>query len=145
AFVGGDGNQDVDGQLVGVGVVAGNELDAILLEVGHDGDGADQAVDLGDDQSGAGVVGVGGCGAGLGSAVDGVVHAALDLDVGLQEVAADHAAVGFDRGLLGLESQAALALAVGGDSHQADQFGRHRLFPPSDDEIAFVHIVYDTM
>ena len=62
ALVGGDRDQDVDRQLVGVGVVAGDELDPLLLEVGHHRDRADQAVDLGDDQSGAGVVGVGGGG-----------------------------------------------------------------------------------
>ena len=67
AFVGGDRDQDVDGQLVGVGVVAGDELDPQLLEVGHDDRRPDQAVDLGDDQACSGEGGVAGGGAELGS------------------------------------------------------------------------------
>ena len=58
-----------------------------------------------------------------GSTLDVVVHAALDLDVGFDQFAAHQGAVGLDGGELGVESQAALALLVGGDPDQPDQLG----------------------
>ena len=80
------------------------------------------------DEAGPGEGGVSGGGAELGAAVDVVVHAALDLDVGADQFPPDHGAVGLDGGELGVESQAALALLVGGDADQPDQPGRHRRF-----------------
>ena len=48
----GDGGQDVQGQLVGIGHVDGGELDAALHQVGDEGDVARQPVELGDHQHG---------------------------------------------------------------------------------------------
>ena len=110
-------------------IIAGDELDAELLEVGHDDGAAHQSVDLGDDEPRLAEGGVASGGAELGAAVDVVVHAALDFHVGADQLAADHGAVGLDGGVLGLEAEAALALLVGGDPHQADQLGRHCLSP----------------
>jgi len=49
---------------------------------------------------------VSGGGAELGTAVDVVVHAALDLDIGLDQFPADQGAIGLDGGELGVEAQA---------------------------------------
>ena len=55
----GDGGQDVDGQAVGGGDVAGDEVHLRLHQAGEEVDVAGQAVELGDDQGGAEASGVG--------------------------------------------------------------------------------------
>jgi hypothetical protein len=75
----------VDREPVGVRVVAGHEVDAALHQAGEEVDVAGEPVELGDDEGGAGALGVGGGAGQLGSL------AALDFLVG-----------GEDRGVVGL-------------------------------------------
>ena len=51
-FVLRDGGQDVDGELVGVRVIDGDELDAAVHQRGDEGEVAGQPVELGDDELG---------------------------------------------------------------------------------------------
>ena len=108
----GEGGQQMDHQLVGVGIVDGLELHPALHQVGNEGHVAAQAVELGNDERSLLLTALGQGGQQLGAFV---FLTALDLGV----VGADgvvlplgEQAHGF---LLGVESQTAFALLVGGD------------------------------
>lgn len=126
-FIFGDGCQDVDGQPVCFGIVAGHEVRAGVHQRGGECHVAGQTVEFGDDQSGSLTAGVG---EGFGQV--GAIGAFAGFDLGVLSselaVAVD---VLVDDGLLGFEAQSGAALAVGRDAVVGDKgpifggFGLH--------------------
>ena len=120
ALVLGDGRQDVNGQPVGLGHVAGHEIDAALHQVCDEGHVAGQTVQTGDQKHGTALAALFQGGEELRPVR--VPASALDLgEFGGQLTAVDLAG---DSLALRVEAEAASALAVGGDAVVGDETGQ---------------------
>lgn len=113
----GDGGEDVQGQPVGTRHVHGDELDPALHQACDEGDVAGQPVELGDDQRGALPLAGGDGGMEFRPVV---LPAALDLGEFGEDVATPSRKIS-DGAALGLQSEAAGSLAVGGDAVVSDE------------------------
>lgn len=113
----GEGGQQVHHELVGVGVVDGLEIHPAFHQVGDEGHIAAQTVKLGDDEQGLLPAALGQGGQKLQALV---LAAALDLGVMGGDLVTLPVGEQADRFLLGLQAQAAFALAVGGHAVVGD-------------------------
>ena len=117
---------DLDGHAVRMGVVAGDELDAALEELGGHEDVSGEPIEPSDDEDGAGASGVRERSNELGSILEVLAAGRLDFFVGSDNFESAKRGVGVDGPALRLHAEAAEALHSRADAVVGDDAGGAR-------------------